>query len=101
MRIATMTIVLAACSGGAGPDGVDTSVGPDPALLAELQALPGVTAVETPSGRAPPGARYFVLHVTQPVDHDAPAGATFQQEVSLLHVDRAAPMVAYTTGYDD
>ena len=39
--------------------------------------------------------------MTQPVDHTMPGGATFQQEVSLIHVDRAAPMIALTTGYND
>lgn len=101
MRGATVLILLAACGHEAArPDAaVDTAL--DPGLLAQLQALPGVTASEQPSVRLPPGYHYFVLHVTQPVDHAAPAGATFQQEVSLIHVDRAAPMVAYTTGYDD
>src|SRR5690349_12486059 len=101
MRAATVLVVLAVWGCSAGPEDASGDVAPDPALLAQLQALPGVTAVETPSESAPSGYRYFVLHVTQPVDHDAPAGATFEQLVSLIHVDRAAPMVAYTTGYDD
>jgi hypothetical protein len=61
-----------------------------------------VTAVEQPAVNAPAGYRYLTLQVTQPVDHDLTAGAaTFLQEVSLLHRDAAAPMIAFTTGYDD
>lgn len=94
MRRAVLVLLVAACgdsgSGAAEPDDI----------LGQLQALPGVTVTEqTLSATA--GYRYYVLHVTQPVDHASPDGATFQQEVSLIHVDRAAPMIAVTTGYDD
>lgn len=68
-------------------------------LLGKLNALPGVTAVVRPTDAA--GYTYYVLHFTQPVDHDAPAGPTFQQEVSLLHKDEAAPMIVQTSGYWD
>jgi len=87
-------VVIAACGDGDRPD-------PDADILIQLQALPGVTAEAQPTDRAPAGYRYFVLHVTQPVDHRVPGGATFQQQVSLIHVDRDAPMIAFTTGYDD
>jgi hypothetical protein len=68
-------------------------------LVAQLGALPGVTAVETPTQTA--GFTYIVLHFTQPVDHDDPDGPTFQQEVSLLHRDTGAPMIVHTSGYWD
>ncbi len=93
MRALALLVSIAACSDDAAPAGAD--------ILAQLQALPGVTATEQPSVHAPFGYRYFVLQVTQPVDHANPSGATFQQEVSLIHRDPTAPMVLETTGYDD
>jgi hypothetical protein len=96
MRTALLVLVFAACGDGDRP-------GPDAGgdILVQLQALPGVTVAEQPSSHAPAGYRYFVLRVTQPVDHTAPGGPTFEQEVSLLHVDRGAPMIAVTSGYED
>jgi hypothetical protein len=70
-------------------------------LEARLRALPGVTVTEEEPANAPPGYRYFVLQFTQPVDHAVPDGPTFQQEVSLIHRDVTAPMVALTSGYED
>ena len=102
-RIAcALALAAAACGdnlpGPAAPD----AQGPDTRDIAvRLAELPGVLVHEVPPVSAPAGYRYFVLQVTQPVDHDAPSGATFQQEVSLIHRDVTAPMVAVTTGYDD
>ncbi len=97
--------LLAAC-GGSGddaltPDGSHLADADTFGIAARLGDLPGVTVTEMPATNAPPGYRYFVLQVTQPVDHAAPGGATFQQEVSLIHKDVSAPMVLFTTGYDD
>jgi hypothetical protein len=84
--------------------GSDDQPAPDTAppapVLDRLRALPNVHDVtETPTDTA--GYTYYVLHFTQPVDHDAPGGATFLQEVSLLHKDTAAPLIAHTSGYWD
>jgi hypothetical protein len=68
-------------------------------ILAKLNALPGVTATE--SVTQTPGFHYYVLQVTQLVDHTDPQGATFQQEVSLLHKDTSSPLVVHTSGYWD
>lgn len=88
--------VLAAC-------GDNLSVAPDApsanGLLAQLNALPGVRAEQMPTDAG--GFTYIVLHVRQPVDHDNPTGPTFEQEVSLLHADPAAPMIVHTSGYWD
>ncbi|MEO8840859.1 MAG: S28 family serine protease [Kofleriaceae bacterium] len=65
-----------------------------------LAALPGVHDV-TEQPTQTPGFHYFVLHFTQPVDHDDPTGATFLQEVSLLHRDTTSPMIVHTSGYWD
>ncbi len=40
-----------------------------------------------------------MLHYVQPVNHDDPNGRTFEQRIVLHHVDRAAPMILYTSGY--
>jgi hypothetical protein len=82
--------LLAAC-------GDDRPGAPDD-LLAQLQALPGVTVEVKPTDT--PGVTYFVLRFTQPVDHGAP-GQTFQQQVSLIHRNLDAPMVVQTSGYFD
>src|SRR5438128_2681876 len=86
-------IALAACGGEpAMPDSAIDDI------LPQLQALPGVTASPAPTQNE---GRYYVLHFTQPVDHDDPTGPTFQQEVSLLHRDVAAPLIVETDGYWD
>jgi len=70
-------------------------------LLERLRALRGVTAEEAPTDL--PDTHYFVLHFTQPVDHNDPSQGTFQQEVSLLHRSELAPvpMIVHTSGYAD
>ncbi|MEO8703615.1 MAG: S28 family serine protease [Kofleriaceae bacterium] len=98
MRTVWILAALAACGGGDDDPGTDAPPG---GIEDQLRALPGVTVTEEPPDNAPVGYRYFVLHVTQPVDHAVPGGPTFQQEVSLIHRDVAAPMVALTSGYED
>jgi hypothetical protein len=97
MKAALALLIATACGDNlAMPDAA-----PAPDILAELRALPGVTVTENLRVNAPAPYRYFTLQITQPVDHAAPDGPTFQQEVSLIHLDAAAPMIAFTTGYDD
>src|SRR5215210_8932711 len=43
-------------------------------LLVRLRGIPGVTVEEQTTST--PGVTYFVLHFTQPVDHEAPDGQT-------------------------
>ena len=94
-------VVLAVCALAACGDNLQPA--PDApsgdGLLHQLNALPGVTAEQAPTNAA--GFTYYVLHFTQPVDHENPSGPTFQQEVSLLHKDGAAPMIVQTSGYWD
>jgi len=71
-------------------------------IAERLADLPGVTVMEwtPPQGFEPrPGYRYFDLHFTQPIDHDNPSAGTFEQYVTLMHVDPERPLVAYTGGY--
>ncbi|WP_197523244.1 S28 family serine protease [Actinokineospora pegani] len=63
-----------------------------------MRAVPGLTVWESPT--PPEGYRFFLLTITQPVDHREPRGATFEQRFQLLHRDTARPMVLHTTGYD-
>ncbi len=102
--IALLAAAIWAGCAGCGDNAAVSDAGAVPdvssAFLQQLSALPSVHDVtETPTGY--PGLHYFVLHFTQPVDHDDPASATFLQEVSLLHRDTAAPMVVHTSGYWD
>jgi hypothetical protein len=96
LRALVLLVAVAACGDNLEPT-------PDAAsptgLLAELNALPGVTATETPTQQD--GYTYIVLRFTQPVDHENPDGPTFQQRVSLLHRDKAATMIVQTSGYWD
>jgi hypothetical protein len=65
-------------------------------LLEQLQALPGVTVTElTPR----PDARQFLLLVTQPLDHNRPNGATFQQRVVIRSRGTELPTTLASTGY--
>jgi hypothetical protein len=83
----------------------DAPAHPDAAptgLLAELSALPGVTATQLPS--ATDGYDYYQLEFTQPVDHADPTGPSFQQEASLIVAFDGAPMlpmIVETDGYWD
>src|SRR5258708_531115 len=92
-RVLASLLALAAC--GADPAKPPP---PDPSdILGKRGGIPGVTADQVPTDTA--GYTYFVVHFTQPVDHDAPDGQTFQQEVSLLHKGGSAPMIVRTSGY--
>ncbi|MBU2666968.1 aminopeptidase [Actinoplanes bogorensis] len=66
-------------------------------LLDRLKAIPGLTVV---SESAPTGYRFFVLTYRQPVDHRKPGGPTYDQRLTLLHRDQAAPTVLSTSGYN-
>lgn len=94
--IVAASVASAACGEDLEPHGLAPGE-----LLARLRALPGVTADEAPTQQA--GFHYYVLHFTQPVDHDDPSQGTFQQEVSLLHRSDLAPvpMIVQTSGYAD
>ena len=107
MNRALGLMYAAAVAGSAGVAGLGCGDNFEaPALTAEqlfvkLRQLPGVTVQETPTDQ--PGFHYYILHFTQPVDHEDPSLGTFEQEVSLLHRDERAkvPMVIATTGYAD
>ncbi|MFI0421772.1 S28 family serine protease [Spongiactinospora sp. 9N601] len=62
-----------------------------------LRAVPGMTVTEQPSTL--PGRRWFHLRYRQPVDHDRPDGAWFEQRVMLQHRAADRPMVFHTTGH--
>jgi hypothetical protein len=96
--LAVLGVLLVAAGCGDNSPAVTPDAAPTD-LLGKLRALPGVTAEVRPTDKA--GYTYYVLHFTQPVDHDATGGPTFQQEVSLLHRDEAAPMIVQTSGYWD
>lgn len=109
MRIPLVTaflVGLVACGGGGGggPDGggaVDAATAPDayvPDNIDDfLATVPGLTFEERQTDY--PGYRLFVLYYVQPVDHNDPNGRTFVQRIILHHIDRAAPMILYTSGY--
>ena len=100
-RIALAAVLaLTACGDPtpAAPDAPLPDAAPDP-LLAALQALPGVTAIELVPVNAPPGYRYFGLTIEQPIDHDDAQSATFQQHLTLIEIDPKAPTVQFNTGY--
>ncbi len=100
MSRALAVVVLAT----AGLPACGDNIHPEPELVSgelldRLRALPGVSA--TPTMTETDGFSYIVLQFTQPVDHEDPDGPTFEQEVSLLHRDLAAPMIVQTSGYWD
>ncbi len=67
-------------------------------IVAQLQQIPNVTYLnENPS--PPAGFREFNLEFKQAVDHRHPSGGTFEQQITVLHRDVNAPMVAFTSGY--
>ncbi|MDQ7909939.1 S28 family serine protease [Phytohabitans sp. ZYX-F-186] len=70
----------------------------EPDILDQLKAVPGLTVTAEQPVAAP--YRFFLLSITQPVDHTRPAAGTFQQRFTLLHRDTGRPMVLHTTGYN-
>lgn len=92
LALGSFGLVASGCSNDPTPE-------PPKDLVGRLEAIPGVTVEQKDT--LTPGVTYFVLHFTQPVDHDQPAGPTFQQEVSLIHRDLDAPMIVQTSGYFD
>ena len=62
------------------------------------EAAPGVTVLEEQPVAAP--YRFFVLSITQPVDHLRPSAGTFQQRFTVLHRGTDRPTVLHTTGYN-
>ncbi|WP_375757072.1 S28 family serine protease [Corallococcus exercitus] len=70
-------------------------------ILVRLQAIPGLTVQENPSGaNVPAGYRFFILRYNQPSDHAHPECQRFEQRVTLLHKADASPMVLSTSGYN-
>src|SRR5215467_5531935 len=98
--IAAAALIAAGCGDNLGPPPLTSSQ-----LLDRLRAIPGVTAIEagTVPGPEVQDFTYYVLHFTQPVDHDDPSQGFFQQRVSLLHRNNVAPtpMIVNTSGYSD
>jgi hypothetical protein len=98
-----LLIALAACGGDDHSNSPDANLPPPDAdardLLARLNALPGVTAVED-TDPADPSVRLFDLTITQMVDQlGPPGGQTFEQEVTLVHRGFDRPTIALTSGY--
>lgn len=84
-----------------GPDAARAlDAGPDAApvdIAVRLAGIDGMTVVEEPTGEA--GYRFFLLHYWQPADHGDPERGGFEQYMTLLHRDEAAPFVLGATGY--
>ncbi|WP_432834833.1 S28 family serine protease [Dactylosporangium sp. CA-092794] len=92
----TAGIATAGAVGVAGPAAAATATGTD--ILARLEAVPGLTVLSEQPVAAP--YRFFILSITQPVDHTNPRKGTFQQRFTLLHRGTDRPMVLHTTGYN-
>jgi hypothetical protein len=101
MNRAVGFIVAAALAGSGCGDNFGPSPMTQSQLLQRLRALPGVSKVEQGSGEK--NLSYYVLHFTQPLDHEDPSLGSFDQEVSLLHRNEQAPvpMIVHTSGYAD
>ncbi len=82
---------------GTSTGGTDDSSTGEQDILVLLEAVEGLTVEEGVSKIA--GYRFFHLFFEQPADHDDPDGLKFQQQMTLLHRDRGAPLVLATDGY--
>lgn len=78
----------------AGPD-AETPVGD---ILDELKAIPGMSNV-TEQTTMLMGYRFFTMTYDQPLDHHDAASPKFQQRLTFLFHDYAAPTVVYNSGY--
>ena len=100
-------LVLAACGdNGSGPPNNNTTpdaapdVGEQPVgdILDELKAIPGMSNV-TEGTTMLMGYRFFTMTYDQPLDHHVPGSPKFQQRLTFLFKDYAAPTVVYNSGY--
>jgi hypothetical protein len=70
--------------------------------LNKLKDLPGVKSVQPAANQGRGGAargEVYALVLEQPVDHQKPDGAKFQQRVFVTHVGYDKPVVLNTEGY--
>jgi hypothetical protein len=67
-------------------------------IITQLKHLPGVTYLGK-NPYPPKGYQVYELEIRQPVNHNDPAGATFEQHLELYQRNLAAPMVMYLSGY--
>jgi hypothetical protein len=105
MNRAVGFIVAAVIAGSACGDNLGSPPLTSDQLLEKLRSIPGVSAREMGSVDGPEEEKftYYILHFTQPIDHDDPSKGSFQQQVSLLHRNEQAPtpMIVSTSGYSD
>lgn len=96
MRRLALVLALAGCpSDPPLPDEMDDPEELD--IRDRLAEIDGMTVTEQDSPYA--GYRLFLLYYQQPSDHDDPGAPTFNQRMTLLHRDEAAPLVMVTAGY--
>jgi hypothetical protein len=113
--ILAVLLAVAACGGGSGDDVGDDDDTPEtrttedncparePAsldLLDRLRAAPCVASAEELKSENP-GYRAFDVRFTQLVDHQDGASGTFEQQVTVLAREEAAPSILLTTGYSN
>ncbi len=91
MRLAFFLLAAGSLVGACGDDDDGD------AILAQLQAIPGLTAERLETDQA--GAAFFHLVFEVPIDHTNPGSATFPLHANLVHRAASAPLVANTTGY--
>ncbi|MFI5909227.1 S28 family serine protease [Dactylosporangium sp. NPDC051541] len=94
---ATLMLGLIGTVAVAAPASAATTAA-DTDIRDRLEAAPGVTVLEEQPVVAP--YRFFILSITQPVDHTNPRKGTFEQRFTLLHRGTDRPTVLHTTGYN-
>jgi hypothetical protein len=92
-----MAILVAPAAAGAASVRPVTSA-PDGSFISQLKHLPGVTYLGE-NAYPPAGYQVYELEIRQPVNHNQPHGATFEQHLELYQRDLAAPMVMFLSGY--
>src|SRR5690349_3382663 len=103
-------LVIAACSDDhaaspdaapAPPDALVAATCDEDTLPASLAAIPAVTAAtETACGDyVVQPARCFAIEMAQPIDHATPDGATFPQQLFLIHRGCERPTLVADWGY--
>lgn len=92
--LSALAFALGPAAAGCGDDDAPASSGD---ILARLSAIEGMRVSEVPS--EVPGERWFVLVLSQPLDHDDPTAGSFEQRLVLAHHDEAAPLELATQGY--
>lgn len=95
-----LPVLLALClSPSAQSQSTNSAAAPESELYRQLKSLPGVVEVKQTRNDSRLFTESYEVMFEQPVDHQHPEGAKFQQRFFLSHNDYTKPVLLETEGY--